>query len=169
MAFVYMWFDITSGLRYIGVHKGTPEDGYVCSSEPMLLEYKKRPEEFRRQIMYHGTWKNMLEIEQSLIVEHDAVKSKKFYNQANGLGPYHKDWTGIRRCEATKKKMRKPKSKEHRENISAGRAGIKFSEEHRARIAAAATGRIFSEEHKTKIGVALAGKVRGPYRKTNNA
>ena len=29
-SFVYEWTNKNTDMKYIGVHKGTPDDGYVC-------------------------------------------------------------------------------------------------------------------------------------------
>lgn len=39
-SFVYCWHDDQRDMRYIGVHKGSQDDGYICSSKLMLQEYK---------------------------------------------------------------------------------------------------------------------------------
>ena len=77
--FVYIWYD---GKKfYLGVHKGTPDDGYICSSKVVLEEYKKRPENFRRRILAYGTMKEMVDLEKRLL---QNVKEKgkwdKYYN-----------------------------------------------------------------------------------------
>ena len=36
---------------YVGSHKGTEDDGYVCSSKTMLIEYRKRPNDFKRRVI----------------------------------------------------------------------------------------------------------------------
>lgn len=58
-AFVYVWTDKITNKLYVGVHKGTLDDGYICSSKHMLKEYTQRPETFSRQIIAHGTWDDM--------------------------------------------------------------------------------------------------------------
>lgn len=35
-SFVYCWTDHKRSKLYIGYHKGSPDDGYVCSSKRML-------------------------------------------------------------------------------------------------------------------------------------
>ena len=31
-SFVYIWHNISNGRKYVGYHKGTLDDGYICSS-----------------------------------------------------------------------------------------------------------------------------------------
>lgn len=54
-AFVYCWTDHKTNMLYVGSHKGTTDDGYVCSSRHMMKEYKKRPSDFTRQIIAEGS------------------------------------------------------------------------------------------------------------------
>jgi hypothetical protein len=46
IAFVYKWTDFKRKMYYIGSHKGTFKDGYICSSKDMMKEYKERPNGF---------------------------------------------------------------------------------------------------------------------------
>ena len=32
-AFVYRWTNVTLGSIYVGYHKGSQDDGYICSSK----------------------------------------------------------------------------------------------------------------------------------------
>ena len=163
-AFVYIWVDRGTGKQYIGVHKGSPEDGYVCSSKPMMREYKQRPIDFQRQIIDIGTWGDMLVREQALIVEHNAVKDPMYYNQAQGLGPYHANHIGTIRSAETKAKM-STILKGHKRCLGSHR-----NAETKARMSAAQKKRTttpswMTPETRAKISAALKGKTRGPYRK----
>jgi len=51
----------------------------------------------------------------------------------------------------------KPKTEEHRRNISKGRTGIKFSDSHRANIKASRKNQIYTEEHRNRIGESSKG------------
>ena len=53
-SFVYCWTDKKTNMLYVGSHKGSIDDGYICSSKPMMKEYKKRPQDFSRQIVAEG-------------------------------------------------------------------------------------------------------------------
>lgn len=55
-SFVYCWTDRATHKLYVGLHKGTPDDGYVCSSKHMLREYKQRMQDFTREIMTVNTY-----------------------------------------------------------------------------------------------------------------
>jgi hypothetical protein len=48
-AFVYCWTDKITNKLYVGSHKGSPDDGYVCSGKYMLEESKKKMSESRKK------------------------------------------------------------------------------------------------------------------------
>ena len=102
-SFVYIWTNITTNQKYIGVHKGTPDDGYVCSSKIMLKEYETNPSDFIRHIIAYGTFKEMYNLETKLLVEVDAAKNPNYYNQSNNNGKFYIS----KQSEATKEKIRK--------------------------------------------------------------
>ncbi|NDG32596.1 hypothetical protein EB118_21300, partial [bacterium] len=62
-AFVYCWTNIENNMIYVGVHKGTPDDGYVCSSKVLLKEYSHSPQKFTRNILATGTLSDMRALE----------------------------------------------------------------------------------------------------------
>lgn len=84
-AFLYMWVDTLNDRKYIGYHKGTPSDGYICSSERMLDEYAYRPSDFVRTILAWGTQNQMYELETILLLELGAATRGSFYNVSNNL------------------------------------------------------------------------------------
>lgn len=145
-AFVYCWTDFGTNKLYVGVHKGIPDDGYVCSSKLMLEEYTKRPNDFSRQVLASGTYPEMYVFEQAILKASKADKDPGFYNQALGHGPFYshgpmpenyklkhkKSWLGKKRPEF---------SVSWKENMSSSHKGL-----------------LHSEETKTKIGISHAKK-----------
>lgn len=85
-SFLYIWTDKLNDMFYIGIHKGTIDDGYICSSKFMLEEYNKRPEDFHRYILKYGTIREVLDLENKLLKKVDAKNNKKYYNRHNGDG-----------------------------------------------------------------------------------
>jgi|GEM_PF-2146698 len=49
--FVYIWFDTYRKMFYIGSHKGSVDDKYICSSRRMYRAYKARSMDFKRRIL----------------------------------------------------------------------------------------------------------------------
>ena len=87
-AFVYTWTDWKTNQLYIGWHKGSVDDGYICSSKVMLEEYKKRPQDFTRQIVASGSSADMVNFEAVLLKGFDAKHNENFYNMHNGDGKF---------------------------------------------------------------------------------
>ena len=62
-AFLYCWTDKQYNKLYVGVRKGSPNDGYICSSKIMLQEHKRRPKDFSREIIASGIYTDLLTLE----------------------------------------------------------------------------------------------------------
>lgn len=80
-AFVYRWDDYKTGKFYIGCHLGQPDDGYICSSVWMLHEYKLRPNDFYRTILYFcKTLNEAVNLENLVHLELNVAKNPQAYN-----------------------------------------------------------------------------------------
>jgi hypothetical protein len=135
-AFVYCWTDHLSKKLYIGSHKGTENDGYICSSKIMLVEYNKRPNDFTRQIIAYGNVENIRELEHQILLASNAANSNTFYNISHGGGRFYRK--GVTMTEEHKNKISiankgKLKSKKHK--ISLKKAKEKLSKETRLKVA----------------------------------
>jgi hypothetical protein len=84
-AFVYMWIDKDTDKKYIGKHLGSPTDGYVCSSESLLVEMKERPTRFMRTILAYGSNQDMYELETKLLLDLKTRMSPLYFNLSNNL------------------------------------------------------------------------------------
>jgi hypothetical protein len=87
-SFVYCWTDNATGKLYVGSHKGHVDDGYICSSKVMLLEYKARPKDFTREIIAEGTHKDIRQLEGIILSAVNAAKDPNFYNLNNQNGKF---------------------------------------------------------------------------------
>jgi hypothetical protein len=86
-SFIYIWFNKVKRKFYIGKHYGSVNDGYVCSSKAMLIDYNRNPEHFKRKILEYV---NEIDGNQSLQAElkwlsmiPDEQLGKKYYNLKN--------------------------------------------------------------------------------------
>lgn len=123
-AFTYCWTDHRDNMLYVGYHKGSQDDGYVCSSKWMLEEYKKRPEDFTRMILAEGTADDCHMLEVTILKAADAMRSDRFYNQTNGSQKhYNKHHTMKTRNKISKKFKGKPLSEDHRNKLSESHKG----------------------------------------------
>jgi len=84
-AYVYMWINTVTDKKYIGKHKGTLADGYICSSQDMLADYYANPEHFIRTILAYGSDQEMLELETMMLLQLKTSKSPFYYNLSNNL------------------------------------------------------------------------------------
>lgn len=191
-AFVYCWTDHKDNKLYIGSHKGSVDDGYICSSKLVKEQYHLRPQDFSREILYEGSWNEMFKLEGKLLKDADAKNNDSYYNQHNGSGDFRnkhqssesrekisKAKLGILRTEETKRKISlsrmgnipwnkgKFTSEETKEKIRIARAKQIITVEDKIKMSAAGRGRIFSDEHKRRISVALEGIPLSEERKKN--
>jgi hypothetical protein len=111
-AFAYVWTDHQTKKLYVGTHKGSPNDGYICSGKFMLEEYNTRPEDFTRQIIASGTYEDMIVFESSILRACNAKKDPLMYNQHNGDGKFynsgHTEETKVKLKIARNKRTDKP-------------------------------------------------------------
>lgn len=105
-AFVYCWTDMKTNKIYVGSHKGSDIDGYVSSSKYLMDEYKKRPYDFTRQVIAHGSHRDMLKLESKILQASNAAKSDEFYNKHNNNGTYRAYGP---KSDESKEKMRNAK------------------------------------------------------------
>ena len=150
-AFVYCWTDHKTSKLYVGSHKGSTDDGYVCSSKYMMEEYRKRPEDFTRQIVAEGRLDDIRKLESSILKSVKARLDEQFYNKHDNDGLYFDGWKKGEFSDEHRKNMsiaasKRKRTKEHLENLHAGRRNSKNSNEHNEAIRKAIIGRSMSQE-----------------------
>lgn len=85
--YVYGWYDIVTGKRYIGFRKSADvDDGYVFSSENYELRSAWSLGNLRRSILYFGPAKTAITLERYLLKYVDARRNDMWYNASNGGG-----------------------------------------------------------------------------------
>lgn len=152
-AFVYCWTDHKTGKLYIGSHKGSEDDGYVCSSTDMMKEYTIRPDDFSRQIIGHGTSAEVRVLETKILTAVNAASNDDFYNRSNGASKFYR---GAETSDLT------------RQRLSKASKGRKLSDEARAKISATKRGKKMPEETRLKmIGRPLSEKAKRKLSETN--
>lgn len=174
-AFVYCWTDHKKNMLYIGSHKGSIGDGYVCSSKHMMKEYKIRPQDFTRQIIAEGSLDDIRKLETVLLQTVNARLNEDFYNQHQNDGLFFEGWQKGKFSEEHRKNMsiaasKRKRSPEHISALHEGRRRSKNSAEHNAIIKAKAksfkkgnvpwnTGISHTEETKRKISESKKGSI----------
>lgn len=156
-AFVYCWTDHLRNMLYIGYHKGSLDDGYVCSSKLMKEQYKERPSDFTREIIAQGSKEDMVKFERKILVSMNAKDDESCYNQQNNAGTFrckgHTEETKRKISEKLKGRKTKPFTKEHREKIGKGNKGKVRTEEHKRITSETSKGRRVSEETKKILSI----------------
>ena len=175
--FVYIWRDKGKDRYYIGAHWVTKEnDNYICSSTWMRNSIKRRPQDFRRHILYKCNDKEETFAKEyewlQLIPENEL--GKVYYNRSiflfqnispmkgKKLSPetiekYRQAQIGKTHSEETKEKMRGkiPWNKGRKMNIDVDYVnpmkGKKMSEESRKKMSIWRLGKTHSEETKEKM------------------
>jgi hypothetical protein len=156
-SFLYCWTNKANGKLYIGTHKGTMDDGYVCSSRIMLEEYLNNPSVFTRSIIATGSYKDMIGLETSILKSVDAARNICFYNMHNGDGKFFNKG----HSENTKTKLKIARNK----RTDKPRLGKKLSEEGRLKASESAKNRSTTLEGKEHLS--KAGKISAEKRKNN--
>lgn len=155
-SFVYCWFDKGKYKKYIGVHKGNLDDGYICSSSDVLTEYNSRPFDFDREILAVGSFKEMALTESQLLQMIDARNNPGFYNKHNVDGLFR---TQGPLSDSHKEKISRSMrgnviTAETKEKIRSSMTGFKrgpLTDDQRLRLSKIRKGRKLSEEHRKKI------------------
>lgn len=147
--FVYCWTDHKNNKLYVGVHKGTVDDGYICSSKDMLIEHQLRQADFTRQIIANGDYEDMRALETAILRSANVRYDDGFYNKTVNTGSSH--------------------TVEVRQKISKAHKGKVFSDLHRQRLSENAKTRVFSAETKAKIGIASKKMIRTDKHKENQS
>ena len=143
-AFVYRWHDKLYDKFYIGSHKGTVDDGYICSSEVMLAEYNQRPNDFEREIIsVHESYNDALQHEVFLLQSLDVKHNVQYYNRHNGNGKVYPAIVG------------RVKSLKERKRLSIALTGKKRSEESKRKQSETNKGKTLSPEQKAKISAGV--------------
>lgn len=123
-SFLYCWTDKKFNKLYVGTHKGSTKDGYVCSGKMMLEQYDYRPDDFSREIIAKGSYSDMISLECAILRSTNAKKDNLFYNQHNGDGKffckYHTEETKLKIKKALSNHKR---TKEHSNAISLSKKG----------------------------------------------
>jgi hypothetical protein len=152
--FVYCWTDHKTNKLYIGSHKGCVDDGYVCSSKHMMIEYNKRPQDFTRQIVAEGNLNDIRKLESKILQAANVRIDEQFYNKHDNDGFFFNGWKQGEFSEEHRKNMsisasKRKRTLEHIHKLHEGRKNSKNSVEH---VAALKTARLLQEKKRKESG-----------------
>lgn len=105
-SFVYKWTFKPNLNWYVGFHKGTPEDGYICSSPSVKRMIITDPENWERTIIDYGTVEEMYNLETEILQTFNARKDTRSFNKSNNTNGVVPGWNaGIPMKEEARLKM----------------------------------------------------------------
>jgi predicted transcriptional regulator len=174
-SFVYCWTNHTLQKIYIGFHKGTEDDKYVCSSrsEQFWSDFNNTEYKWSRQIIAKGTMKDCQVLE-SAILDSIDITSEYVYNNKNNLMFNLNDEVRDKLKAAAKKRNTNPnyiavlsqKTKKQwddpkfHEYMSKINTGKKLSEETKDKLREIRKNQVFSKESIEKAANSNRGKKR---------
>ena len=82
-AFVYVWSNLTKGSVYVGYHKGSQDDGYICSSQSGVFWADWDTDQWSREIIAEGSTEDMVNFEYAILQSMDLM-DPLVYNNHNG-------------------------------------------------------------------------------------
>ena len=85
-AFLYKYTNLESGKVYLGIHKGSVDDGYYNSSTNGEFKsvYTNSNSSLRYEVLKYGTYDEMKNLEHQILTDADAANSEDYYNRHNG-------------------------------------------------------------------------------------
>lgn len=107
-SFVYKWVHKPTYNWYVGLHAGTVDDGYICSS-PIKGLIINNPNDWERTIIDFGDRKEMFDLETEILQLFDAKNDERSFNKHNNTLA-EPGWNlGIPMSDETKELQRKVK------------------------------------------------------------
>ena len=99
--FVYLWFDKSRKMFYVGQHSGSYNDQYTTSSRWLAGEIKYRSHDFKRRIIKTFSTKNEAQIYEGYLLTliKDSEWGTKYYNfkqgKPKGIPPWNAGKTNV--------------------------------------------------------------------------
>lgn len=123
--FVYIWFDKSRKMFYIGQHSGSIHDNYISSSRWLSSEVRYRPDDFRRKVIKLFDTKNEAQKYEAYLMSFikDGEFGRKYYNMKNGREKGITPWNKGRKNVFSEDSLEKmSNAKKGRENYWKGKS-----------------------------------------------
>ena len=173
--YIYLTTNLVNNKKYIGQHKGKPNDSYLGSGIHIKQAIKKYGKEnFKKEVLeYANSQEELNELERKIIALHNAVEDKNYYNVA--IGGYTPvvvgGMKGKKHTKETKQKLRELNMGEN--NPMFGKYGelkpnygSQHSEETKKKISETRIEKgVAKGENNPMYGVRLCGELNGNYGK----
>lgn len=166
--FIYLWFDKKHRKFYVGRHWGDIDDGYICSSNNMRMNYNYRPNDFKRRIVsyIHTNQDDLVKEEQRWL---DMIKKEELGHRYYNITLFSDtpSMNGRKHSEETKKKMSesaigRAKSEETKEKLRQVNLGKKQSEETKQKRAESLRGHDRYKDPVFRAKMSEAARNRSP-------
>jgi hypothetical protein len=157
-SFVYRWTNLTLGKIYVGWHKGTEDDGYICSSSSTQFwqDFNNSNYKWQRDILFKGSMPQC-QLYESQILDSLDITSDKIYNNKNNI---MFNCTEEVRLKLKLAALRRGKNPEYRKaQAERTRAQWKSNPERRQKQSEKAKQQLITEETKAKIRQARAQQI----------
>ena len=157
-SFVYRWTNLTLNKIYIGWHKGTEDDGYVCSSSSAQFwnDYNNPGYKWQREILFKGTMPEC-QLHESKMLDSIDITSDNIYNNRNNLMFNLNDEVRTKLKIAALKRVENPEYRKAQAERT--RAKWAANPERRKVQSEKAKQQVMTDEIKEKIRLARANQV----------
>ena len=157
-SFVYRWTNLTLSKTYIGWHKGTEDDGYICSSASNQFweDYNNPAYKWQREILFKGTMPECQLLESQMLDSVD-ITSESIYNNRNNLMFNLNDEVRAKLKAAALKRGKDPEYRKAQSDRT--RAQWAANPERRKIQSEKAKQQVVTEEKRAKIKLARANQV----------
>lgn len=173
--FIYCWTNTRSGMKYIGRHQGSLDDGYIASSKIFRLHYDKDPSIFVREILFIAEAISSEDIVKQEAVFLDIIpndelyygSNPKYYNICKNASGYTSDNNPMKIPEIAARMKQTQKETGCNKGVynnTVQKYGIEKAREmnrtaaYKSSGGKSLAGRGKSEEHKRKISEAIKNK-----------
>lgn len=161
-SFLYIWEQLSTTKFYLGYHKGSPEDGYICSSKIVKKLILENPLDWERTIIEFGEAKKIAIKEAQILNAINAKQHAWYYNEHNGDGKFNNIGRPI--SNSQKEILRQCRLKEgpniiKLEKMWKARRNSKNSLAHNIAISKSLTNRVVSIETRQKQSKNRAGSI----------
>jgi hypothetical protein len=124
-SFVYKWTYKPTMDWYVGWHKGSPIDGYICSSRIVKNLIKLVPEDWERIIVATGSCEDMYALETAILEAADAKRDCRSFNRHNNNKSFYRVGIAPTNKGKTISEETRAKQRARRLGVSPSNKGIK--------------------------------------------
>ena len=84
-AYLYQYTNLQNDKKYLGIHKGSPDDNYQHSSTCSEFAEAFEVDPMRYEVLLYGSYVDMQHEEHKALTKVDAKNNPKWYNRSNGF------------------------------------------------------------------------------------